>query len=130
MRNFNDIFRKDVPYDNINKKPKFHYPFRRYSFWKKTYGEGQIDPPPPHSAPHSHFRVKNWCFKKALQIWAYLCENFAFSLLVFYFLVFHYNGFEKWMTYSIFYNRLGFAKISSEIWFVDINEEDIIIWKM
>ena len=41
LRNFNEIFRKDVPYDNFksHKKPGFHPLFRRYNFQKTTEGE-------------------------------------------------------------------------------------------
>ena len=44
MRNFNEIFRKDVPYDNFksHQKPGFHPLLRRYNF-QKTTGGGQID---------------------------------------------------------------------------------------
>ena len=47
LRNFNEIFRKDVTYDNIksHKKPGFYPLFRRYIFQKTTGKEGQIDPP-------------------------------------------------------------------------------------
>ena len=46
MRNLNEIFRKDVTYDNIqsHKKAGFHPLFRRYIFGK-TAEVGQIDPP-------------------------------------------------------------------------------------
>ena len=39
-RNFNEIFRKDVNYDNIksHKKTEFQYLFRRYIFQKTTQG--------------------------------------------------------------------------------------------
>ena len=38
MRNFNEILRKDVTYDNIksHKKPGFQPPFKRYIFAKTT----------------------------------------------------------------------------------------------
>ena len=56
MRHFNEIFRKNVTYDNIwsHKKPGFQPLFRRY-FLKNRRGEGQIEPP-------SCFRVNlvNW----------------------------------------------------------------------
>ena len=54
MRNFNDIFRKDVTHDNIksHKNPGFYPLFRRYNF-KKTTGGSQIDAPLP-----CRFRVK------------------------------------------------------------------------
>ena len=53
MRNFNEIFRKDVPCDNfkIHIKPGFQPLFRRYNFWKTTGVGGQID-------SSSRFRVK------------------------------------------------------------------------
>ena len=40
MRNFNEIFREDVPYDNIksHKKTGFQPLFRRYIFRKTTGG--------------------------------------------------------------------------------------------
>ena len=46
LRDFNEIFRKDVPYDNFksHKKTGFHPLFRIYNF-QKTTGGGQIDPP-------------------------------------------------------------------------------------
>ena len=46
MRNFNETFRKDVPYDNVksHKKLGFHPLFRRYIFQKTTV-EGQLTPP-------------------------------------------------------------------------------------
>ena len=42
LKNFNEIFRKDVPYDKIksHKKPGFHPLFRRYIFQKTTVKEG------------------------------------------------------------------------------------------
>ena len=56
LRNLNEIFRKDVTYDNIkcHKKLEFHPLCRRYIF-RKTTGEGQIDSP-------SRFRVKSLLF--------------------------------------------------------------------
>ena len=47
LRNFNEIFRKDVPYDNIksHKKPGFHSLFRTYIFRKTTLGF-KLTPPP------------------------------------------------------------------------------------
>ena len=47
MGNFNDIFGKDVPFNNIksHKEPGFHPHFTRYTF-RNTTGD-QIDPPPP-----------------------------------------------------------------------------------
>ena len=50
MRNFNEIFRKDVTYDNVksHKKPGLHPVSRRYIFGKATRGGGgggQIDLP-------------------------------------------------------------------------------------
>ena len=58
LSNFNEILRKDVPYDNIksHRKPGFHPFFRRYIFWEIT-GGGQFDSSPP--PPSSHFSVKN-----------------------------------------------------------------------
>ena len=52
MRNLNEIFRKDVAYDNFKsyKKPGFHPLFRRYNFRKTTGGGGGVkltSPPPP-----------------------------------------------------------------------------------
>ena len=49
LRNFNEIFRKDVTYDNIKsyKKPEFHLLFRSCIFRKTTgdgKGGGQVDP--------------------------------------------------------------------------------------
>ena len=46
LRNFNEIFRKDVTYDNIksHKNPGFHPLFRRCIFRKTTRG-GRIDLP-------------------------------------------------------------------------------------
>ena len=32
MRNFNEIFREVVPYDNFHEKPRFHPLFRRHNF--------------------------------------------------------------------------------------------------
>ena len=50
MRNFNEIFMKDVTYDHIKSRKKARlYPlFRRYIFGKNTEegGGGQIDPSP------------------------------------------------------------------------------------
>ena len=65
MNNFNEIFRKDVPYDNIKslKKPGIHRLCRRYIFWKTT-GGGQFDPPPP--PPPSRFRVNAGLSEKFL----------------------------------------------------------------
>ena len=44
--NFNEIFRKDIPYDNfkIHKKPGFH-PLEDTIFEKPQGGGGQIDDP-------------------------------------------------------------------------------------
>ena len=41
MRNFNEVFREAVPYDNIksHKKSEFHPLFRRYIFQKTTGGD-------------------------------------------------------------------------------------------
>ena len=51
LRNFNEIFRKDVTYDNIksHKKPGFHPLFRRYIFRKSTKGGagGKLTLPQP-----------------------------------------------------------------------------------
>ena len=51
MRNFNEVFGKDLPYDNIksHKKAGVYPLFRKYSF-RITTGQGQIDSPPPHPA--------------------------------------------------------------------------------
>ena len=49
MTNSNEIFKKDMPYDNFksHKKPRFHPLFRRYNFEKAAgEGGGQIDPRP------------------------------------------------------------------------------------
>ena len=50
LRNFNEIFRKDMPYDNIKsrKKPESHPLFRRYIF-RKTTGWSNWPPAPPPS---------------------------------------------------------------------------------
>ena len=55
LRNFNEIFRKDVNFDNIksHKKTGFHPLFRRYIFRKTTVGV-QLTPlptPPPPPTP-------------------------------------------------------------------------------
>ena len=52
LRNFNEVFRKDVTYDNIKsyKKTGFHSLFKRYDF-RKTTG---LTPPPP-----SRFKVRS-----------------------------------------------------------------------
>ena len=58
MRNFNEIFMKDVTYDHIKSRKKARlYPlFRRYIFGKNpAAGGGQIDPSP---SPPSRFSVK------------------------------------------------------------------------
>ena len=46
LRNFKEIFRKDIAYNYIksHKKPGFLLLFRRY-FWKTRSARGQIDPP-------------------------------------------------------------------------------------
>ena len=51
MRNFNEIFRKDVTYDNIksHKKPGLHPLSEKCIFGKTTGWGGQIDPPLLHS---------------------------------------------------------------------------------
>ena len=67
LRNFNEIFRKDVPYDNFksHKKPGFHPIFRRYNF-QKSQG-GQIDHrPPPHPTPLAVLRLNYNVGKTAL----------------------------------------------------------------
>ena len=70
LSNFNEIFRKDVPYNNFKscKKLGFYPLLRRYNF-EKTKRGGQTDPPPPPPPhPSSRFRVKftqlNACNKK------------------------------------------------------------------
>ena len=54
LRNFNEIFKKYVTYNNIksHKKQGFHPLSRRYIF-QKTIGGGQIDPPPLPPPPRS-----------------------------------------------------------------------------
>ena len=49
FRNFNEVFRKDVTYDNIksHKKQGFALSLEN-TFLEKPQGEGQIDPPPPN----------------------------------------------------------------------------------
>ena len=49
LRNFNDIFRKDVAYDNIksDKKLAFSPLSREVTFLKKPQQGGKIDPPQP-----------------------------------------------------------------------------------
>ena len=46
LRNFNDIFRKDIAYDNIksHKEPKKS---RKIHFWKKPQGVKMTPPPSP-----------------------------------------------------------------------------------
>ena len=46
FRNFNEIFRKALTYDNIqsHKKAMLHSLFKKY-YLGKTKGKGQIDPP-------------------------------------------------------------------------------------
>ena len=48
MKNFNEIFRKDVTYNNIksHKKSGLHPLSKRYIFGNTTGGEGQIKPAP------------------------------------------------------------------------------------
>ena len=60
MRSFNEIFWKDVTYDNIesHKKPGFHSHFIRY-ISQKTTGEVKLTPP-------TGFRVNNDSYKKCL----------------------------------------------------------------
>ena len=106
------IFKKDVPYDNIQspKKPGIHPLFRRSSFWKTTEGGegGRGDWPP------SHFRVKFWreyhctgsiffleIISKLLDFWElipgcwYMCEEHQFfsSFL---------NFSSKWLIHTTF----------------------------
>ena len=59
LRNFNEIFRKDVNFDNIksHKKTGFHPLFRRYIF-RKTTGGVQLTPLPNPPPNPSRFRVK------------------------------------------------------------------------
>ena len=49
LSNFNEIFGKDVAYDNIksHKKPGVYPLSERCSFGKTTGGGGQMDPPSP-----------------------------------------------------------------------------------
>ena len=49
LRNFNDIFRKDVADDNVksDKKLGFSPPSLEATFLKKPQQEGKIDPPQP-----------------------------------------------------------------------------------
>ena len=47
LRNFSDIFRKNVSYDNIKSQKKSSpHPLSRKYICGKTTGENQIDPPP------------------------------------------------------------------------------------
>ena len=65
LRNFNNIFRKYVAYDNIksHKKPEFQPLFRRSIFEKTTGGVGggggqiEIDPPSPFRVKGKNFLV-------------------------------------------------------------------------
>ena len=59
MRNFNEIFRKNVAYDNIesHKKPWFHLLFRRYIF-RKTTGEVKLTPPAVLGLKHVKNKLK------------------------------------------------------------------------
>ena len=59
MRNFNEIFRKNVAYDDIEsqKKPWFHPLFRRYIF-RKTTGEAKLTPPAVLGLKHVKNKLK------------------------------------------------------------------------
>ena len=60
MRNLNEVFRKDVTYDDIksHKKAGFHSLIRRQIF-EKTTGEVKLTLPPPLPPLLSRFRVKS-----------------------------------------------------------------------
>ena len=53
MRNFNEIFRKDLIYDNIksHKKPEFHTLSLEETFLEKPQWDGSNPLPPPASPP-------------------------------------------------------------------------------
>ena len=53
MRNFDEIFRKNVPRDNIqsHRKTGFHLLFGRYIFGKITVGVKLTPPSPPSPSP-------------------------------------------------------------------------------
>ena len=65
MRNFNEVFRKDVTYDNIKSHKKQGFPFslKKFISQKITVGLSYLlppPPPPPHPHPpsnkHKHFK--------------------------------------------------------------------------
>ena len=59
LRNFNEPFRKDVPYDNVksHKKPGFHPLCRRYVFRKATEGRSIWVLLPQSQLVRNHFLV-------------------------------------------------------------------------
>ena len=79
LRNFNEFFRNDVPYDNFksHKKPGFHPLFRRYNFRKTTGGRGcQTDPPSVALGLNKErYRLKKFTKNTRTQ----LCRNVVFN---------------------------------------------------
>ena len=71
LRNFSEIFGKDVTYDNIKShaKARPHPLLRKYIFGKSTGGKGQIDPLPPTL-------IFFWVKKSAIRIFpSLIAEN-------------------------------------------------------
>ena len=72
MRNFNEIFRRGVTYDNFKSHKKQGFTLSlKDMFFKKPHGWGQIDPP-------SCFRVKFNLGDNILELCSFL-ENFILT---------------------------------------------------
>ena len=103
LTNFNEIFRKDVTYDNIKsqRKPGFYPLFRRYIFRKAT-DRGEIAPPPAvFGLSTAKFRsfVKNNSEKNDLNILiSRMCTRNNFKVLLFFHGKFKY--FEYFLSFA------------------------------
>ena len=70
MRNFNEVFRKDVTYDNIKSHKKQGFPFSLKKFISEKITVGLSYPLPPHppSNKHKHFKFFDTVWEANLRI--------------------------------------------------------------
>ena len=109
MRNFNEIFTKDVPYDNFKsrKKPGLQLLFRRYNFRKTTGGgAGQID---PH--PSAVLGLK--CISFITFIWSYSPRFYVYKAFFVWSLCFIITKFDD---FFLSHGRLVFHFL--QVWFL------------
>ena len=66
LRTFNEIFRKDVPYDNIKsrQKPEFHLFSEKHVSGNTIAGRDQIDPLPLSPLPPAFLGLMNYLMTK------------------------------------------------------------------